>query len=110
MRRVFINAEMLQNTGKVWAYTEGCLSIPQVREDVKRPSDIVIRYYDEQFNLHEEAFSGMTARVIQHEYDHIEGKLFIDYIKPLKRTLMRRKLEDISKGKIQVNYRMKFVK
>lgn len=108
VRRVFINAEMLQNTGKVWAYTEGCLSIPQVREDVKRPSDIVIRYYDEQFNLHEEAFSGMTARVIQHEYDHIEGKLFIDYLSPLKKRLLQRRLERITQGDVSVKYKMRF--
>lgn len=108
IKRVFINAQILQNTGKVWAYTEGCLSIPHIREDVKRNSDIVIRYYDEQYNLHEEAFTGLTARVIQHEYDHIEGKLFIDYLSPLKKRLLQRRLDRITKGEVEVKYKMRF--
>ncbi len=108
IKRIFINAQILQNTGKIWAYTEGCLSIPNIREDVKRPSDIVIRYYDELFNLHEEAFSGLTARVIQHEYDHIEGKLFIDYLSLLKKRLIQRRLERIMNGDVAVKYRMRF--
>lgn len=108
IKRVFINAELLQNTGTIWAYTEGCLSIPHIREDVKRPSDIILRYYDEQFNQREESFSGLTARVIQHEYDHIEGKLFVDYLSPLKKRLIRRRLERITQGDVEVKYKMRF--
>lgn len=110
IKKVFINAEIIDSGGKNWAYNEGCLSIPKIREDVTRPESIEIEYYDENFNLHTEAFNGITARVIQHEYDHIEGKLFIDYMKPLKRKMIQRKLNDISKGKVSVDYRMMFPK
>lgn len=110
IKTVFINAQMLEETGKMWPYNEGCLSIPKVREDVQRNSNIRIKYLDENFQEHEAEFHGITARVIQHEYDHIEGKLFIDYISPLKKRLLKKKLDDISKGKIKMEYRMIFNK
>jgi len=96
--------------GKDWSYNEGCLSIPKIREDIERKDTVTLTYYDENFQQHTRSFNGITGRVILHEYDHIEGKLFIDYLKPLKRTLIRRKLDDISKGKIKVDYRMVFPK
>jgi len=107
---VFINAQIMELDGKEWAYTEGCLSIPKIREDVYRKESVTLTYMDENFTSHTKTFNGISARVILHEYDHIEGKLFIDYIKPLKRTLLKRKLDDISKGKIEVDYRMVFPK
>lgn len=107
---VFINAKVIAATGGEWPYNEGCLSIPQIREDVLREKKVLIRYFDENFQEHTQEFNGVTARVILHEYDHIEGKLFIDYLKPLKKKLLKRKLNDISKGKIQVDYRMIFNK
>lgn len=110
IKKVFINAHVEELNGEEWPYNEGCLSIPKIREDVYRAEEVVIRYCDEQFNEHVDTFNGLTARVILHEYDHIEGKLFIDYIKPLKRKLMRGKLDDISKGKIHVDYKMLFPK
>lgn len=110
IKKVFINAKILNYEGREWAYNEGCLSIPKVREDINRPETIVIEYYDEAFNKHTETFNGLTARVIQHEYDHIEGKLFIDYLKPLRKKMLQRKLNDISKGKVSVDYRMMFPK
>lgn len=110
MKGVFINARILEETGEPWAYNEGCLSIPKVREDVKRQPRIRIRYMDENFAEHEKEFHGITARVIQHEYDHIEGKLFIDYLAPLKKRLIKKKLDDISNGKVKTDYRMLFVK
>ncbi|MCB0733905.1 MAG: peptide deformylase [Flavobacteriales bacterium] len=110
VRTAFINAEMLEETEKPWAFEEGCLSIPHIRENVDRHAKIRLKYQDENFKWHEAEFDGMTARVIQHEYDHIEGILFIDHISPLKRRLLKGKLADISKGKISVDYRMKFPK
>jgi peptide deformylase len=107
---VFINAHIVALNGKEWAYNEGCLSIPKIREDIMRNEEVTLEFEDENFKLHTKTFNGITARVILHEYDHIEGKLFIDYLKPLKRKLMKRKLEDISKGKIKVDYRMVFPK
>lgn len=107
---VFINAHIVGLNGKEWAYNEGCLSIPKIREDVNRNEEVTIEYEDENFTTHTKTFNGITARIILHEYDHIEGKLFIDYLKPLKRKLMKRKLDDISKGKIKVDYRMIFPK
>ena len=109
-KAVFINAQIVNLDGEQWAYNEGCLSIPKIREDVNRNETVTLNYVDENFLPHSKTFNGMTARVILHEYDHIEGKLFIDYIKPLKRTLLKRKLDDISKGKIKVDYRMVFPK
>lgn len=110
IKQVFINARMLEETGKMWPYNEGCLSIPKIREDIQRNSHIRIAYQDENFVEHEATFHGITARVIQHEYDHIEGKLFIDYVSPLKKRLMKKKLDDISKGKIHVDYKMLYNK
>jgi peptide deformylase len=107
---VFINAYVTKIDGKEWSYNEGCLSIPKIREDVLRGENVTIDYLDENFKPLTKTFNGITARVILHEYDHIEGKLFIDYIKPLKRTLLKGKLMDISKGKINVDYRMVFPK
>lgn len=110
IKQVFINAQIIDESGKLWPYNEGCLSIPKVREDIQRHSNIRISYLDENFVEHERDFHGITARVIQHEYDHIEGKLFIDYISPLKKRLLKKKLDDISKGKIHTDYRMIFNK
>lgn len=110
IREVFINAKMLEETGDDWAYEEGCLSIPNIREEVYREEKIRIQYLDRDFKKHEKTFTGLTARVIQHEYDHIEGKLFIDHLQPLKRTLLKGRLEKISKGKVDVEYKMKFPK
>ncbi|MFT3981028.1 MAG: peptide deformylase [Ferruginibacter sp.] len=107
---VFINAHIAELGGEDWSYNEGCLSIPKVREDVMRKETVTLDYLDEQFQPQRKTFNGVTARVILHEYDHLEGKLFIDYMKPLKKTLIRRKLDDISKGKVRVDYRMIFPK
>lgn len=107
---VFLNAHITKLNGTEWAYNEGCLSIPKIREDVYRNEEVTLEYVDEQFQPQTRTFNGLTARVILHEYDHIEGKLFIDHIKPLKRKLMKRKLDDISRGKIRVDYRMVFPK
>lgn len=110
VKQVFINAYKVEEYGDEWSYNEGCLSIPKVREDVKRVSKVRLRYLDESFNEQEQEFYGITARVIQHEYDHIEGKLFIDYLAPLKKRLLKKKLEDISNGRIKTDYKMLFVK
>jgi peptide deformylase len=107
---VFINARIVKLNGEEWPYNEGCLSIPKIREDVYRNEEITLEFDDGNFQHHTRTFNGITARVILHEYDHIEGKLFIDHLKPLKRKLMKRKLDDISKGKIKVDYRMVFPK
>lgn len=107
---VFINAHIAELKGAPWSYNEGCLSIPKIREDVNREETVTLEYDDENFNHHVKTFNGITARVILHEYDHIEGKLFIDHIKPLKRKLLQGKLNDISKGKVKVDYRMVFPK
>jgi peptide deformylase len=110
LREVFINAKIIDESGDEWAYEEGCLSIPTIREDVYREETITIQYYDRDFKFHEKTFSDLTARVIQHEYDHIEGKLFIDHLKPLKKSLLKGRLDNISKGKVSVEYKMKFPK
>lgn len=110
VKRVFINAHKVEESGEPWAYNEGCLSIPKIREDVNRKEHVRLRYMDEQFNEREEDFTGITARVIQHEYDHIDGKLFIDYLPPLKKRLMKKKLDDITNGKVKTDYRMLFAK
>lgn len=107
---VFINAHITSLDGNEWSYNEGCLSIPKIREDIVRKESVTLQFLDENFVQHTKTFIGITARVILHEYDHIEGKLFIDYLKPLKRTLLKRKLDDISKGKVKVDYRMLFPK
>ncbi|WP_440132795.1 peptide deformylase [Chitinophaga sancti] len=110
VKRVFINAQIINTGGEDWPYNEGCLSIPKVREDVYRPETVTIKYVDENFQPHEDTFTGVTARVIFHEYDHIDGKLFIDHLKPLKRRMIKSKLDDISKGKIKMDYKMIFHK
>jgi peptide deformylase len=109
-RQLFINAHIVELGGKEWPYNEGCLSIPKIREDIIRPNEVTIEYLDENFEPHTKTFNGITGRIIQHEYDHIEGKLFIDYLKPLKRKLLKGKLDDITKGKIKVDYKMVFQK
>ncbi|MFT4857976.1 MAG: peptide deformylase, partial [Planctomycetota bacterium] len=106
IRRVFINPIILDEYGDDYSFEEGCLSIPEVRAEIIRPERLTIEYYDENWNLKEEEFSGMTARVIQHEYDHLEGILFVDYLKGLKKRLVQAKLIDVSKGKISTDYRM----
>lgn len=110
LKQVFINAHIAELDGEEWAYNEGCLSIPKIREDITRHETVTLDYEDENFEHHTKTFSGLTARVILHEYDHIDGKLFIDHISPLKRKLMKGKLDDISKGKISVDYKMLFPK
>ncbi len=110
VKQVFINARKIEETGNMWPYNEGCLSIPKVREDIQRNSNVRISYLDENFVQHERDFHGITARVIQHEYDHIEGKLFIDYLSQLKKRLIKKKLDDISAGKVKTDYRMLFPK
>lgn len=107
-KKVFINARIIEETGDEWAFNEGCLSIPDVREDVFRKPNIVMEYEDENFKKHKESFSGIVARIIQHEYDHIEGILFTDKLSPLKKRLIKSKLANISKGKVGIDYKMKF--
>ncbi len=107
-KQVFVNPQVIQQEGKLWPYEEGCLSIPNIREEVKRQENIRLRYFDQDWVAHEVEFSGMRARVVQHEYDHIEGKLFIDYLSPLRRRLLKGKLADISRGQAKTDYRMKF--
>ena len=106
IRRAFINPIILDEYGDAYSFEEGCLSIPEVRAEIIRPEKLTIEYYDENWNLKEEEFSGMTARVIQHEYDHLEGILFVDYLKGLKKRLVQSKLIDVSKGKVSTDYRM----
>ena len=107
-KRVFINAKILHEEGDEWAFNEGCLSIPDVREDVFRQPKITIEYLDENFQKLTESFDGLIARVIQHEYDHIEGILFTDKLSSLKKRLIKGRLNNISKGKVDVDYRMRF--
>ncbi|MDT0559504.1 peptide deformylase [Ichthyenterobacterium sp. W332] len=107
-KRVFINAQILEEEGDEWAFNEGCLSIPDVREDVFRQPKIKIQYQDENFETHTEEFDGLIARVIQHEYDHIEGILFTDKLSSFKKRLIKGKLSNISKGKIRIDYKMRF--
>ena len=103
-----INAQIIEESGEPWGFTEGCLSIPEVREEVFRKPTILISYYDEKWVKHEETVSGFAARVIQHEYDHIEGKLFTEKINLLRKQLIKGKLDKISKGEIRGDYKMKF--
>lgn len=107
-KKVFINAQKIDESGSLWTYEEGCLSIPRIRGDVERPPHIRLRYQDENFQEYEETFTGINARVIQHEYDHIEGILFTERLKPLKKRLIQRKLEDIRQGKISMDYKLRF--
>jgi len=106
-KKVFINPEIMELTGENWVMNEGCLSLPEIREDVLRPETIRIRYQDEEFKVYEETYSGFISRVIQHEYDHLEGVLFVDYLNPLKRRILKGKLTAISKGKVVPKYRIK---
>jgi peptide deformylase len=107
-KKVFINAKIIKEEGDEWAFNEGCLSIPDINEDVFREEKITIEYVDENFEKHVDVLDGLAARVVQHEYDHIEGILFTDKISSLKKRLIKKKLENISKGKINPDYRMKF--
>ena len=109
-KKVFINAQIVSTGGVEWIYNEGCLSIPKIREDVLRPAEVTLSYMDENFVAHTETFNGISARVILHEYDNIQGKLFIDYLKPLRRKILQGKLNDISKGKVRVDYKMTQIK
>ena len=106
--RVFINPKILEEEGEEWIFNEGCLSIPDVREDVSRQPKITIEYQDENFTVHTETLEGLAARVFQHEFDHIEGILFTDKLSTLKKRIIKKKLENISKGKISTDYRMRF--
>lgn len=107
-KKVFINPIIEEESGEEWAFNEGCLSIPDIREEVYRKERIVISYYDENWELKEETYDGYAARIIQHEYDHVDGVLFTDRISPLKKRLLSKKLANISKGIVKVHYRMKF--
>ena len=109
-KKVMINPILVKETGKEWIFNEGCLSIPEVRSDIIRYNNILIKYYDEDFKLHQNSYDGIIARVIQHEYDHIEGTLFTDKLSPLKRKLIKGKLKNISLGKVETDYEMKFNK
>jgi peptide deformylase len=108
IKQAFINAQVIEEDGKLWEYDEGCLSIPDITGSIERLSTVTIRYQDESFNEHEKTFTGVNARVIQHEYDHIEGKLFTEKLKPLKKKMIKRKLEKIRKGDVKAKYLMKF--
>ncbi|MBK8625067.1 MAG: peptide deformylase [Saprospiraceae bacterium] len=110
IKKVFLNAKVIEETGDLWAYEEGCLSIPDIRGDVERPQKVRIQYYDENFKKHDEIYEGINARVIQHEYDHIEGILFVERLKPLKKKLIQRKLNDIKVGKVSADYKIKFAR
>jgi peptide deformylase len=107
-KKVFINPIIEEEEGEEWGFHEGCLSIPKIREEVYRKEKVHISYYDEQFKLHQEIYEGYAARIIQHEYDHIDGILFTDHLSPLKRRLLTKRLQNISKGDVSVDYKMKF--
>jgi len=110
VKKVFINPKIIIEKGEEWDFNEGCLSIPEIREDIKRKSSITIEYFDENFIKHTDIFDGLTARVIQHEFDHINGILFTDKISPLRKKIIRSRLIDISKGKVSTDYKMRFYK
>lgn len=107
-KKVFINPIIEEESGEKWAFEEGCLSIPKIRENVYRKEKLVITYFDENWNLHEEAYSGYAARIIQHEYDHIDGILFTDHLSSLKRKLLSKRLNNIATGNVNASYKMKF--
>src|SRR5690606_10491714 len=107
-KKVFINPIIVEETGEKWGFSEGCLYRPDITEEVMRPENLVINYLDENFEEHEIELSGLAARIVQHEYDHIEGKLFVDKLSPLKKTMLKSKLDAISKGQVRVSYKMKF--
>lgn len=108
IKKAFVNATIVEEVGESWAYEEGCLSIPGVREDVVRQEKLTLHYFDEDWNEHEEVFEGIQARIIQHEYDHVDGILFTDHLTGIKKRLLKKRLQNISKGKVDVEYRMKF--
>ena len=110
IKKVFINAKIIEESGELWSYEEGCLSIPNIRGDVERQQKVRIQYMDENFDKHDEIYEGINARVIQHEYDHIEGVLFVEKLKPLKKKLIQRKLNDIKTGKATADYKIKFAR
>lgn len=107
-KKVFINPIIEEETGEKWAFQEGCLSIPKIRENVYRKEKVLITYFDENWEFHEETFDGYAARIIQHEYDHIEGILFTDHLSPLKKKMLTKRLQNISTGKIDIDYKMSF--
>lgn len=107
-KKVFINPTIIEESGNEWAFNEGCLSVPGIREDIIRKSVIKITYFNENFKEHTDTFSGICARIIQHEYDHLQGKLFVDRVNPLKKRLIQGKLNNIEKGKVPVNYKIRF--
>lgn len=107
-KEVFINAQITESGGEPWVFQEGCLSIPNIREEVSRDYSVKIEYYNRNWEFQQKVFDGYAARIIMHEYDHIDGILFVDHLKPLKKRLLKRKLNDISKGIVDVNYRMRF--
>ena len=107
IKKAFINPEILEKSGDEWVMNEGCLSLPEIREDVLRPETVKIKYLDEEFNEYVETYSGFTSRVIQHEYDHLEGIMFVDYLNPLRKRILKSKLSAISKGKVIPKYRIK---
>ena len=109
-KKIFINPIIIEESGNEWNFNEGCLSIPEIRADIKRRDTVRIKYFDQEFREHHDTFFGIIARVVQHEYDHIEGVLFIDKLTPLKRKLIKGKLLNISKGKVETDYKMKFSK
>jgi peptide deformylase len=107
-KKVFINPTILEYKGEIWSdFEEGCLSLPEIHEEVARPSEIVVKYYDENFQEHTEEFVGIRARVFQHEYDHLEGKVFVDRLSAIRKTLLKRRLSDIANNKVRTSYRMK---
>ena len=110
VKKVFINARIIEEKGEEWDFNEGCLSIPEIREDITRKSSITIEYFNENFEKHTDIFDGLTARVIQHEYDHINGVLFTDKLSPLRKRMIKGKLIDISKGKVPTTYKMRFLR
>ena len=109
-KKVFINPYIMEEWGDPWSFEEGCLSLPNIREEVSRPGNVRIEYYDENWNLHEEEYDGIRARVIQHEYDHLDGKLFVDHISPIRRKLLSARLNSISHGRADCDYRMVYPK
>ncbi len=109
-KKVLINAQIIEEDGTEWYYKEGCLSVPGIREEIKRKPNIRIQYYDENFKFYDEKYDGIKARIIQHEHDHLEGKLLIDRLNPLKKRLLKSKLNNIIKGNVEVKYKVKFAK
>lgn len=108
-RKAFINPKIVEESGPKWGYVEGCLSLPEIREEIERHSIVKIQYYDENFNLFEETYDGVKARIIQHEYDHLEGVLLVDRVAPLKKKLLKGRLTNISKGKVKAAYKTKIL-